>query len=453
MREDSLHKKLEEILGPNGAGSGADWLNERGWEGPLPKAIASPATREQVCEVLRLASTERLKVAPAGGGTKQRLGGIPQGIDLLLSLARLNCVTDYPASDLTISVEAGLPLRELAATLAAQGQMLPLDMPFAGQATIGGAFATNSSGPRRLGYGTWRDMVLGVHFVTAAGKLAKSGGKVVKNVAGYDLSRLLIGSFGTLGVIVEIAFKVFPAPPASATFVLGFATLEGALQAIQRIRNSPLNPQALDLMNSTAGLLESAPETTAAEKLFVGVAGPPVVVERFQRELPPLVRACGLESVLEYKNAQEAKLWQSIQELTPSFLQSQPEGVVVKASLLLNQMGNFLNTVRETASAHGLSHATLTRAGAGIVYCYLWPASEQGSAAPAERLAQTSKGLIQEANQHGGRALVEWCPTALKSKIPLMWGPLRDDFPWMQRLKTEMDPLGILNPGRFYGGI
>lgn len=454
MREDSWHKRLEEILGPDGLGSGADWLHDGGWEGNLPKAVASPATREQVCEILHLASTEHLKVAPAGSGTKQRLGGIPQEIDLLLSLARLNRVTDYAASDLTISVEAGLPLRKLAAALSARGQMLPVDPPFAGQATIGGAIATNSSGPRRLGYGNWRDFVLGAQFVTADGKLAKGGGKVVKNVAGYDLPRLLIGSFGTLGVIVEIALKAFPAPPASTTFVLGFASLEKALRANQTILNSHLMPQAMDLVNSAAGPLDIAPEiTAAAEKLFIGVAGPPVVVERFQRDLHPLIRPCGPVSFTECKDTQEATLWQSIRELTPAFLQFQPQGAVVKASLLLNRMGNFLHAVREAASTHDLSLTTLARAGTGIVYCYLWPASDPESASSAERLAQTSRLLIQEADRLGGRALVEWGPTALKHSTPLLWGALHDDFPWMRRLKAAMDPLGILNPGRFYGGI
>ena len=455
MPADSWTKKLEEIVGPANVSYQPDWFRERAWDGPVPQATAFPATREQVCEVLRLADADRLKVILAGQGTKQRMGGACQGIDLVLSLARLNRIIDYPASDLTISVEAGLPIRELAATLAAHGQMLPLDIPFSDQATVGGAIATNSTGPRRFAYGSWRDIVLGVHFVTAEGKLAKGGGKVVKNVAGYDLPKLLIGSCGTLAVIVEVALKVFPIPPGTATFVLGFATADQAFQASRRILNSPLIPQALDFVDSAAG--ELAKETSALASpcnLLVGVAGQDVVVERFQRELPSVVRAHGahgLANVLALRDEQESSLWRAIQELTPTFLNAHPNGVVVKASLPLNRMGHFIARAQEVASGYSLSIANLARAGSGIVYCHLWSGADTRSAGP-EPVVKASEFLLAEAERLGGRAIIEWCPTELKSKINL-WGTLGDDFPWMRQVKAALDPLGILNPGRFYGGI
>jgi len=325
-------------------------------------------------------------------------------------------------------------------------------MPFADRATVGGAIATNSTGPRRFAYGSWRDIVLGVHFVTAEGKLAKGGGKVVKNVAGYDLPKLLIGSCGTLAVIVEVALKVFPIPPGTATFVLGFATADQAFQASRRILNSPLIPQALDFVDSAAGVLASEARGLASPcNLLVGVAGQDVVVERFQRELPSLVRAHGLANVVSMRGEQESILWRAIQELTPTFLNAHPNGVVVKASLPLNRMEHFIARAQEVASGYSLSIANLARAGSGIAYCHLWSGADTRSAGP-EPVVKASEFLLAEAERLGGRAIIEWCPTELKSKINL-WGTLGDDFPWMRQVKAALDPLGILNPGRFYGGI
>ena len=458
MSRESWLRNLEDILGAEYVCFQANGRHERVWNALVPKAIALPADREQVCELMRLASTERLKVAPIGRGTKLHMGGAAQPVDLVLSLDRMNRICDYPASDLTISVEAGLPIRELARTLAAKGQMLPLDVPFADEATVGGATAANSSGPRRLAYGTWRDFVLGLQFITADGKLAKGGGKVVKNVAGYDVPKLLIGSHGTLGVIVEATFKVFPQPPASATVALGFRSAQQAAQATRQILHSPLIPQALDLVDAAAASLTSRTELLPAPfTLLAGAAGQEAVLERFERELPALVRASGLTSFSLYRGEQEASLWCAVQEMTPAFLRAQPEGVVVKSSLPLSRIGDFIERSRATADQHGVALATLARAGSGIVYTYLWPASPDRTAKRAEPLgrapeAQAAEETIRAAEQRGGRAIVEWCPAELKSKMNL-WGTLGDDFAWMRKLKAALDPQGILNPGRFYGGI
>src|ERR1019366_3266609 len=156
--EESGWKQLAETVGPENITFDTSPMRQSGWEGALPRACVTPSSREQVCEVMRLAHAERWRVAPAGNSTKQSMGGIPQGIDLVLSLRRLNRVTDYQPADLTVSVEAGLRMEELGAVLRANGQMLPLDVPFAAGATVGGMMVTNGSGPRRLAYGSLRDM-------------------------------------------------------------------------------------------------------------------------------------------------------------------------------------------------------------------------------------------------------------------------------------------------------
>jgi glycolate dehydrogenase FAD-binding subunit len=414
---------------------------------------ANLADREDVCEALRRASAERLKVAPVGRGTKLGMGGAGAPADVVLSLERLNRVSDYPASDLTITVEAGLPIRDLAPTLAAKGQMLPLDVPFATEATIGGTIAANVNGPRRLAYGSWRDLVLGMQFVTAEGKLVKGGGRVVKNVAGYDLPKLLVGSMGTLGVIVEITLKVFPIPPATTTLAMHFRSPSEAASAANHILHSPLLPQALDLVDAAAGVVAGEPVLGDAPfTLLAGVAGPEQVLARFERELPNLVRGNGLQHCVCLHGEQESSLWSAIQELTPAFLRARPTGCVVKASLPLSRMGDYLTQARRNGELQEISVALLARAGSGIVYAHLYPGAGAGNAVIGERMRQSAERLIREAESTGGRAVVEWCPPELTGKINL-WGAAGDDLPWMRKLKAALDPQGILSPGRFYGGI
>ncbi len=448
---DSPWKHLAEIVRPEHLQLDPSQLLNGRWPGPPPKAIARPGNPEQVCEILKLAHSERLTVAGAGNLTKQRLGGIARKIDLLLSLDRLNRITDYQPADLTVTAEAGVRMPDLAATLHRENQMLPLDPPFAAEATVGGVIATNGSGPRRLAYGSARDMVLGMHFVTADGTLAKSGGKVVKNVAGYDVAKLLIGSLGSLGIVTDVTFKTFPIPPASTTLLFGFESAGQALLAAQRIVHSPFAPQALDLLDSHAwSLLPERSLPSVAFVLAVGTAGPEPVVERMGREIPALLRSDRPSEILRLAGEAESDLWNKIQELTPSFLRARPGGTVVKSSALMGRIEDVVAAARKAASENGLTSATLARAGTGIVYSYLWPGTEDASADGG--LANACERLLQQSEQLGGRAIVEWSPASVKQKVNL-WGAPGDDFPLMQGIKARFDPHAILNPGRFYGGI
>jgi glycolate dehydrogenase FAD-binding subunit len=453
VQEQSGWKQLEGMLGAEHVASDTAFLQEAGWERTLPKAFVTPASAEQLCEVMCLARAERWKVAPAGNLTKQRMGGIPEGIDLVISLRCMNRVTDYQPADLTVTVEAGTNIEMLAGVLREKGQMLPLDVPFTrAGATVGGAMATNSSGSRRLGYGSVRDMAIGVHFVTSDGTAAKGGGKVVKNVAGYDLMKLLIGSYGTLGIITEATLKVFPVPPASVTLVLGFTSAVHALEARNRILNSPFPPQALDLMDSAAGALTGVDALSESRfSLVFRAAGPEPMVERVRRELPLLIRQDGGKTAACLTGEPEEQLWHAIQETTPAILSRSRDAAVIKISVPLSKMLCIVAGAKRAAAESGLAVATLARAGTGIVYCHLWPPSDVGGSS-MERMATVCESLLAEAARAGGYAVVEWCPSEMKRRIT-RWAPLGDDFPMMQRLKAQMDPEGLLNSGRLFGKI
>ena len=448
LREDSRWKQLGAIVGDEHWTCDTAPLNGR-WPGAPPKAIARPGSREQVGELLRFAHAERLTVSAGGSLTKQHLGGIPQPIDLLLSLERLHRITDYQPDDLTLSVEAGVRMADLTATLRKKGQMLPLHPPFGAQATVGGVIATNGSGPDRLAYGSARDMVLGIHFATADGTLAKSGGKVVKNVAGYDVAKLLIGSLGSLGVVTDVTFKTFPVPPARATLLAGFPDLGQVLRAARDILDSPFPAETLDLLDRESwNLLPTRPDLASAFVLAVRAAGPEPVVERMEREFPALLRAAGSLEIMRLAGREESDLWTGIQEFTPLFLGAQENGVVVKSSVVVTRIEDVVAAARRIASESKLASATLARAGTGIVYSCLWSKRMLPMPpwpVPVSLWFGKPNSLAVERSSSGA-------PMNLKEKIAI-WGSLRDDFALMQLLKSQFDPHGILNPGRFYGGI
>lgn len=245
-------------------------------------------------------------------------------------------VLHYEPHDLTVSVEAGMPFRELERLLAANRQMLPLDPPWP-ESTVGGVVAANLSGPRRRLYGTARDMIIGMTFATLEGKLIRSGGIVVKNVAGLDMAKLMIGSFGTLAAIAVVNFKVFPMPEASRTFAMNFATAVDAFAERDRIIRGVLQPSAIDILNWPSGF-----------RLLVHAGGNRGVLDRFGRELP------GAKVVDESE-------WEEIREFTPAFLREYPSGGIVPIATKLSEM---------CAVVEKLDVPVIARAGSGVVYAH-----------------------------------------------------------------------------------
>ncbi len=269
------------------------------------------------------------------------MGGPVLPSDLTLSTAGLNRILEYEPSDLTLSVEAGMPYHELSRVLTERRQMIPLDPPYADAGTIGGVIASNLSGPRRRLYGTARDSVIGMTFATLEGKLVQTGGMVVKNVAGLDLAKLMIGSFGTLAVITSINFKLHPMPAGTRTFTQSFNRISDALAARTSLLASPLQPAAVDLLKAPAGY-----------QLLIQAGGSTAVLDRYSKELS------GFE-ILE--GPAEETAWEKIREMTPNYLNAHPNGAVVRISCGIQQVGTCLESLPPPA---------LARAGSGVVYGY-----------------------------------------------------------------------------------
>ena len=377
----------------------------------------NPQNPEELAEALRSAAARGGPISLGGSFTKQAMGGPPTAAETTISTAALNRVLQYEPGDLTISVEAGIAHSELSRILGEHRQMLPLDPPFSARATAGGILAANTSGPRRRLYGTARDFVIGMKFATLDGKLIQSGGMVVKNVAGLDMAKLMIGSFGTLAAIAVANFKVVPIPACSRTLVLAFDSPDSAIVARNRILSSVLQPAAIDLLNPQAAVRLGFD----GFRLLVQAAGNAAVIERYSRELR------GAEVIEDEAGTQ---VWRRIQDFTPEWLAENPEGAVVRVSCLLTQIQPVMEAMNVAAVA---------RAGSGVVYGY-FPGYED------------AVEWVRSAARRGWKALVEFAPPEKKQAADL-WPEPGSDLAIMERVKQLFDPHRLLNPGRLYGRI
>jgi len=382
--------------------------------------VPPPETAEELAGALQSAASHERTITLTGNGTKRLMAGPIEPADESISTAGLHRVLQYEPRDLTISVEAGLPWRELTGLLAQNRQMVPLDPPFAAEATVGGVIAANTSGPRRRLYGTARDLVIGMKFATLQGKIVQSGGMVVKNVAGLDMAKLFIGSFGTLAAITVVNFKLVPMPELERSFVLAFESVAGAAGARDRLLKSPLQPAAIDLLNPAAGVTIG----NRAWLLAVHTAGNRAAVERYEREMIALGEGVALEG------DRQQTLWQHVAEFTPRFLETNPDGAVVRASCTLKELEAVM------ASFEG---PALARAGSGVCYGYF----EHCAAAAA---------WAAEAVGSGWKIVIEFSPEERKQELEL-WPAPGDDLEIMRRVKNLFDPGNVLNRGRLYRRI
>jgi glycolate oxidase FAD binding subunit len=422
--------------------------------GVVPAVVVSPASPEEVGAVLRLATERGLVVASAGGLTKQQIGGVPERIDILLSTARMNKIEQYDPGDLTISVAAGMPFAAMQRELAEHQQWVPCDAAELERTTIGGLLATGAAGPLKSTFGHMRDFCIGVQFVTADGKVAKGGGRVVKNVAGYDLMKLLTGSYGSLAVITRVNFKVFPRPRQTRTFACSFGSLEEALKFRTRIFGSPLTPMCLEIISPRAPeYLRDAgavhdPDDYAPEhpvslpavewQIVLRATGSDNVLARYSREL-------GSAVTRTLEGAEENRFWNWISHFEQSVLARHRNAMVMYTHLPIQNVGPALQALERTAPDYNLIPAAVGRAATGNLVLAFVPLSvDPPSAMQYANCVSAFRGLLPP----GSSAEVAQCPKEAKLHFDV-WGTTPTDVKMMRAVKRAIDPNNILNRGRF----
>jgi glycolate oxidase FAD binding subunit len=419
LNNSSFEQNLRAVVGPENlrAASSSDAIC-----GVLPQFVAEPGDEHQLASVLSLANESGVAVAPRGGGTKLDWGNPPKKEQLILSTARLNRIVEHAWGDLTVTVEAGCTLQSLQQTLGQHGQRLAFDGLWPERATIGGVLSTNDSGALRLRLGALRDLIIGVTVALADGTLASSGGKVVKNVAGYDLPKLVTGAFGTLGVITRAVFRLHPLPRAARTF--SFTT--GNVRAIQRhilaIQDSQLAHTSLQIRSESDELL-------AADILFEATDAGIAAQESQLRNILGAVRV----------EQSPANTWDKRQELWSLPTKT---SLLAKICMLPTDIANTLECLRVLGDSRGLNWKVVVQA-TGIGTLRL--------EAEAPQLSLGVEQLRRELESRGGSLIVLHRPPGLHSIEA--WGNAGDGVALMRAVRHQLDPRNTLNPGRFVGGI
>jgi glycolate oxidase FAD binding subunit len=331
-------------------------------ERPVGGVYVCPGSSEETAEVLAFANEHHLSVAPTGGSTERSAAELHT--DIVLHTSRLTDVEHYDHGDLTVGVGAGTTIAQLDQMVTADHLMFAGDPPCPERCTVGGLLATAVHGPLRHGYGAVRDYCIGVRFVTGDGRRAKGGGRVVKNVAGYDLMKLLIGSYGTLAVITSASFKLFPSPRQTKTFLGEFATAKDALQFRDRILRSPLSPICLELVSPGARKLMRPEMTDEAWVICVRAAGSDAVLARYQRELgSPIVR--------ELSSAAEVRMWRAIQDFGYAEQVSDKNGAspaeVIYLSVWPRDVQDVIDALLKQSALSGVDVSLIGRVGVGLL--------------------------------------------------------------------------------------
>jgi glycolate oxidase FAD binding subunit len=407
-----------------------------------PRAVVAPEHADELARVIAHAAQENLAIVPWGGGTLQHLGGIPRRYDLAIQTTRLNDILEYSPDDMTVTVEAGIPLGKLQMRLAEHNQFLPLDPPLAERATIGGVLAANASGALRLRYGAPRDFTLGMRVVNAAGKIVKSGSKVVKNVAGYEMPKLYIGSLGTLGIIIGATFKVWPKPSEQITLIARFANYDTACNAVRALWNLTIWPLALELLDARlARALGIAVEVND----FVVVArfgGTRAVIEAASSKAEHAVRTNNAQRV---EITPEVSLWQRIADLPATLRDAHPLGATLRIALAPAQLNAAIEKITERAHAIGIEPPQFfAHAATAVIYL--------GFDASDAQIIESVKHLRWALAPLHAHVVVESAPRSVKEQVAV-WGTPGAEHPMAQRIKAQFDPQMILNAGRFIGGL
>jgi glycolate oxidase FAD binding subunit len=436
-------------------------------DGVLAQAVVFPGTPRQVADVVTIAGRAPMALTVWGGGTLMGAGNVPQRLDLVLCTRRMNHVKDVDSANLTITVEAGVRFSEIQARLAVEedrcylpisedtrelicsdrkhgGCFLPLDPPFCDQATIGGILATNATGPRRLLYGLPRDLVLGLRFVTPAGEVIGTGGKTVKNVSGYDITKLMIGSYGSLGVLCEATLRLLPLPEQMQTLLFAFDSFNGAARLADSIHGTQLLPAAVDVLNRSAletvwpeGVPCVDPWTHAVAVALEGFVEP---VDRMRSELQTMAGICSAVGSDLLKRNRHREFWHRASHLPALLDRRWTQCISAKFNYPLSQWRAVASAADSRMVESHPEHTLWIHSGSGV--------SHICCAADGAHVIDDMHRLLAVCRQAGGNLTVLRAPEDLKPQLPV-WGRPDDSRAIMARIKHRLDPARIMSPGRF----
>ncbi|MGA2812837.1 MAG: FAD-binding oxidoreductase [Candidatus Acidiferrum sp.] len=475
----NLEARLAAILTPDRVSGEAGELARYAIDEILPAAVAKPGSAEETAEIVRFAAAQGLAIIPSGHRSKLAIGRPPTRYDIALDMSALKQIAHYDPDDLTLSVDAGCTLLSIATALAPQKQFLPLTVAFGAHATVAGTIASGVDSHLRQQYGTARDFLVGAEFIDGAGAQCKSGGRVVKNVTGYDLHKLLIGSLGTLGIITRLNFRTFPAlgaGEAGGTFIASFADAQSAVAFRQQIAASPFTPHTVEILSPGLARIFAASNprnweppaeplgdwfSTSRWHLVAMFQGTPDLCQRYvaaftafahdanallARSSPTGPRDGASEFATEWRTLAVcvASAVQRLRNVTPA-------ATIFKIAQLPAKLPALFDALATAAGQAQIPHALLAR-GLGITYFALLPKDPPDHLASAHeptitQVSTACHAIFSACAAQSATATILFAPAALKRRISLP-APERPDAAAMRRLKSAFDPQNIFSPGR-----
>ena len=454
----SVAARFENVVGASHVRTDRADLSNYEIDGVAPAIALQPATAEEAAHIVRIAVEQKCTVIPCGARTSLALGLTPERYDVALDMTRVAGIVHYDPGDLTISVNAGTRLTALASVLAEKHQFLPLEVPFFQRATVGGVIASGLDSPLRHFYGTARDFVIGAEFVDGTGALAKSGGRVVKNVTGYDFHKLMNGSLGSLAVITRVNFRTFPLPALRRGFLASFVDQDGALGFVGEVAASALTPAVSDIISPEFASFFLAKRLSPGSAVFdkqtwtvcIGFEGSNEMCTRYERELKALARAALARDAMIVNDIEFRELLDVLRE-APALMSKKgtTQSVVVRCVTLPSNMRELLRVLRNRASSSQVSTAVLIRS-ASVVYVAL--SSREEDATGLKQIASVCNEVGNLRAEMELSAAILFCPREWKPEL-CTFGQTADSLDIARRVKKAFDPDGTFVSGRFVGGI
>lgn len=432
LSKDQLSQRLASELGSDAVSGELPALAEHAIDGIEPALLCLPEAPSQIAAALRICSEADAAVTPWGSGSAMMIGNPPRRLDVIIGLSRLNRLLEHDHANLTATVEAGMAVTALQEKLAGHEQFLAMDPPCPGSATIGGVIAANLNGTRRMFYGSVRDLVIGVKVVLASGEQIKGGGKVVKNVAGYDMCKLFVGSLGTLGIITEMTLRMAPIPETAATLLVSGA-LGDARTLVEQLSGSALIPARVVFLNHEANNLDNR-----SQEWTVGISaeGFEETVDRHLSDVGRMAAKLNLGAEVLRADTHN-RFWDQVRDLP-----LRTNALVYRFGVLRASVAGLASAIQADRSAE-FAPGIVADALAGT----LWVASA-GTRSAAERFSE----FITLARQYGGHVIMLAAPAILKRNVDV-WGTPTRALSIMREIKRQFDPNSLLNPGRFVAAI